>query len=117
MIYLESNYNNYKYLVDCSDNYIVLSTRSRVVVPSGDSVDIPVIYKYFQPSFITLESNYNIYESTNFSDVSHLFSDSIYDRPDFPQIFICGFIIFVIFAFVLNNLTKLVHKGGIFGDH
>jgi len=61
---------------------------------------------------------YYSYDSFTFTDVSSSVSDSIYDRADFPIIFLCGFIILLIFAFVINQLSRLVKKGGIlFGSN
>lgn len=116
MFYMNSDYSDYKYLVEAHDDFLILSSRSHISGSSGDIDYIPIIYQYLSPSSLTIPSRYYSYDTLTFVDVSSQFSDSIYDRKDFPLIFICGFIILLIFLFVLNNLTKLVHKGGIFGD-
>ena len=116
MFYLPSEYNNYKYLADYGSNYVVLSTSSRILGESGDIDTIPCVIQYFTPSITTIETTYSSYDTRSFTDVSDSFSDSIFDRADFPQIFMCNFIIIFIFAFILNQLTKLVTRGGVFGN-
>ena len=34
-------------------------------------------------------------------------------RADFPLIFICQFIVVLMFLWVFNHLTRIAHKGGI----
>jgi len=50
MFYLDSNYSNYTNLVEVNDNYLVLSTSSRISGSSGDLDYVPVVYQYLQPS-------------------------------------------------------------------
>lgn len=116
MFYVPTDYLDYNYLVDYDSNYLVLSNRSRILGESGDSDSIPCIIQYLTPSINTIETTYSSYDSRSFSDVSNFMSDSIFDRADFPQIFICNFIIILIFAFIINQLSKLCVRGGIFGN-
>ena len=113
MIYIDSNYSDYKYLVDYGSSYIVVSNRSHISGSSGDPASIPVYVQYFNPSIYGFETTYTSEQYINFSNISNDFSHSIYDRGDFPVIFICGFLILFTFAFILNNLTRLVKKGGL----
>ena len=83
----------------------------------GDIDSVPCIVQYFNPSINTIETSYSSYDTYTFSDVSSSISSSVFDRGDFPLIFICNFIIILIFAFILNQLTKLVYKGGVFGSN
>lgn len=117
MFYLPSEYSDYKYLVSLSDNYVILSTSKAIYGESGDSDTVPCIYQYFTPSIYTIESSFTSEESFSFSDISSDVSSSIFNRADFPIIFICNFIICLIFVWVINQLSKLVYKGGIFGPN
>lgn len=117
MFYLPEEYSNYKYLVSASDNYVCLSTSHRVQGSWDDPDTISVIYQYFTPSIITIPSNLTFSSTQTFTNVQDEFSSSIFDRADFPQIFICNFLILFLFAFILNQLTKLVKKGGVFGSN
>lgn len=83
----------------------------------GDSATIPCIAQYFTPSIYTIPCTYTTEDYLTFTDISSDFSDSIFDRADFPQLFICNFIICLIFVFVVNQLSKLFYKGGIFGSN
>lgn len=80
----------------------------------GDIDTIPCVIQYFQPSITTIETSYSSYDTLSFTDVSSQFSTSIFDRADFPILFIDNFIICLIFVFVINQLSKLVYKGGLF---
>lgn len=58
--------------------------------------------------------NYDIdFSLTTMSVDSNSFSTNDYDRADFPSIFVCQFIVVVMFYFVINKLTKLAIKGGV----
>ena len=115
-MYINENYNNYKYLVYASDNYICLSNSSRVEGSSGDPDSINVIYNYFNNGFI-LEDSLDFEYSKHFNNIEDSFSNNITDLGLFPQIFICGFILIFVLIFIINNLTKLVKKGGVFGSN
>lgn len=117
MFYVDDNYSNFIYLIEASDNYLILSDCSHISGASGDSDSVSAIIQYFTPSFVTIPIIYTSEDSFKFINVSDFISTSVYDRADFPLIFTCGFIILFIFAFVLNQLSKLVYKGGLFGSN
>lgn len=106
---------SYKYLYDVGDNYIALTNTSHSVGSYMDPDEISIIYQFFQPSFQTLETSVEVYNERYYDNVSSQFSDNFFDRSDAPQIFICQFLICVWFVWLLNQLSKLVHKGGVFG--
>lgn len=112
MIYVPSEYSNYKYLVSVSDNYIVLSNSNSIDGTWDNADTINVIYQYLTPSIYTIESTYTSTSSRRFSNYASNISDSVFVRADFPQLFICNFICVLIFAFVLNGITRLVRRGG-----
>lgn len=116
MFYLPTEYHDYIYLCDISDNYVALTKNHHIYGESGDLATINCIYQYFTPSIYTIEGTYSSYETETFSDVSSQFSDDIFDRADFPIIFVCNFLTCVIFVFIINQLTKIVKKGGVFGS-
>lgn len=112
-MYIDSNYNNYDHLIEAHDNYLILSSSSRINGSSGDPDTINCVYNYFIPS-ITIPGRYSSEESFSFTTLD--LTNNIADRADFPLIFICGFILIFILIFIINQLTKLVKKGGIFGN-
>lgn len=111
VMYINENYNNYKYLVEPHDNYVILSNKSHISGSSGDADLIPVVYNYYYPS-VSLPGTYSSEQSFSFTSLD--LSNNIEDRADFPLIFICGFIIIYTLIFLINQLTKLVRKGGVF---
>ena len=96
-MYLPSSYNNYKYLVEAHDNYVVLSPNHHIYGDSGDPATINCVYQYFYPSIYTIEGTYTSEDTLTFPDISSSFSDSIFDRGDFLDLFVCNFICCVIF--------------------
>ena len=117
MFYLPSEYNSYKYACDYGDNYIALTKSHHIYGSSGDLATIPCIYQYFTPSIYTIEGSYSSYDYETFTDVSSQFSDSVFARSDFPILFVCEFFIVLVVLFVINNLSKLFYKGGLFGPN
>ena len=68
-MFVNEDYQNYKYLVKASDNYVVLS-NSRFIDGSWDSPDtINVIYQYIKPSWLTIEDTYTSSSSYTFKQV------------------------------------------------
>lgn len=117
MVYLPSEYQDYKYLVSTHDNYLLLSKNSHAYGESGDPATINCVAQYFTPSIYTIETTYTTENYETYTNISDLYTDSIFDRADFPQLFICNFIICLIWVFVINQLSKLVYKGGLFGSN
>lgn len=111
-MYLENKYSNYNYLIELHDNYAILSTSSHISGSSGDSDSVNAIANYFDPHYV-VPFTYHSEESFSFNYITT--SDNIEDRGDFPKIFICGFILIFVLIFIINNLSKLFKKGGIFG--
>ena len=114
-MYINSDYSNYKYLVDYGSNYVVLSTSHGIYGSSGDIDSVPVVVQYFQPSPLTLVTTYYSYDTMTFNDISDQFSSDFWDRADSPSLFICQFFVCVIIVFVFNQLSKIVKKGGVLG--
>lgn len=110
MIYVPEDYSNYKYLVAVHDNYITLSNDNSVSGSLDSPDSISVIHQYFSPSIYTINDTMVYYSSEHFSNISSDLSSSVFDRGDFCSLFICNFIVIVMFAFILNQLTKLVKK-------
>lgn len=81
---------------------------------AGDTDTIPAILQYLDPPY-TIPITYAGEYSSRFNDISDSLSSEVYERADFPLIFVCSFIILLIFTFICNQLSKLAYKGGIFG--
>lgn len=114
-MFVNSQFQNYKYLVEPHDNFVILSTSKGIYGESGDLDSVPVYIQYFKPSHYGFESTYHSYDTFTFTDVSDSFSDDFLDRADSPFYFIVSFILCLFIVFIFNNLTKLFKKGGIFG--
>lgn len=110
--YSTQEYLSYNHLVEAHDNYIILSSANRINGSSGDPDSVPAIYSYLNPH-VEIPFTYSSEESFSFPLVS--LSSDLQDSSMFPSIFICSFILIFVFVFIINQLTKLVKKGGIFG--
>lgn len=110
-MFVNSDYLDYKYLVSASDNYVVLSNQHSANGTWQDPDEIDVIYQYFYPSTLTIEStrsvsNYSYYEQVNVTD-------DYWERADCPIITCAGFMNLAFILFIINATTRLVRKGGI----
>lgn len=111
-LFVNEEFKNYKYLVNVSDNYVIL-TDSRSVSGSWDNpVEYDVIYQYLTPSILTIETTRTTSSQLNFTQIET--SHDFWDRADAPMITISSFIVVFFLLFVINGLTKLVRKGGVF---
>lgn len=110
-MYVPEDYSNYKYVVQCSDNYVVLTNRKTVNADWTNPVDIDIIYQYFKPSFITIEGVRTITSQQVFEQID--VDDNMTSRADFCDIWLsCLLFISVIVFTCINCVTKLVHRGG-----
>lgn len=127
----------YNKLAEISDNYLVWVRESRLV--SGTKYNAYI--QYLSPSWLVVSTNdymiksgtnyrYNAHYSTNsmynyldYYDTSYElttlavssdhFTSDIHSRADFPLIFVCGFLICLVFWWVFHNLSRLFFKGGL----
>lgn len=127
----------YNKVAEISDNYLVWVKESKL--QSGTKYT--AYYQYLTPSWLvvstndymikdgtkyTLDANYNSnnmysyldyydlnYEKTTMAVDTTNDSSDIHYRADFPQIFICGFILCLVFWWVFHNLSRLFFKGGL----
>lgn len=127
----------YNKLAEISDNYLVWVRESKLISGTKYSAYI----QYLEPSWLvvstddymikdgtkyTYDAHYNsnnMYSYLDYYDVNYELttmtvdhtndSDDIHYRADFPEIFICGFIIVLIFYWVFKNLSRLFFKGGL----
>lgn len=113
MIFVNEDYNNYKYLVEASDNYVVLSNSSYVEGDWQNPDTIDVIYQYIKPSTLTIEGTQTYTTTKSFDRVE--ISNDFWDRGDSPTIF--GYAVLVTFLalYIINILTKVVKRGGLLG--
>lgn len=132
---IPEEYNN---LAEFSDNYLVWVRESKLI--SGTSYNayiqylIPSTYLVFTNNYkikngdkYTFDANYinnGMYNYLDSYDVNFelttlqvdndTFNDFNNDRADYPLIFIAQFCTAIIIVWILNQLTKLVRKGGAF---
>lgn len=132
---IPQEYNN---IAEISDNYLVWVRESSLV--SGR--DYNAYIQFLTPSFwVTFTDSYRISSGTDYEYVPHYtsggafsyvdyydssftrttlavdsddFSTNDFDRADMPLIFVCQFICCVFVVWMLDQLSKLVHKGGVF---
>lgn len=112
MIYVKDGYNNYKYLVDVSDNYVCLTNQRTVDGTWENPREIDVIYQYINSPYTVIETTRDYNYSTTFEqiDISH----NIFDSPAYPQYTTNVLIVVLFILYIINPITKLVKKGGIF---
>lgn len=111
-MFVNEGYENYKYLVEASDNYIILS-RDSYVDGTWDNPDtIDVIYQYIKPSILTIESELTYTTSKDFVKIEQ--SQNYWERGDNCEIILASFTMLFFILFIINALTRLVRKGGIF---
>lgn len=112
MLYVNEGYENYKYIVSVSDNYIILTDRKNVTADWTNPVDIPIIYQYFIPSNCTIETTRTVSSNQSYSTVD--ISTDYWDRADCSLISTCIFFLILLFIVICNSITEFVEKGGIF---
>lgn len=123
----------YDKIAEISDNYIVLVREAQLV--SGRDYD--AYYQFLQPSVFVLhvedyriklgnlnenEYSYNSSGEVLSSEISSTLNcntletreNGFYDRFDSPYILFHQFFIVFLFVWVLNQISKLVKKGGVF---
>lgn len=117
--------SSYNRIAEVGDNYVVWVSQNKL--NSGTSYI--AYYQFFTPSFYVMKvDNYYIKDGSEYSvsasgDYDYSFvtmipdddywGDTQYDRADFPQIFVCGFIILIGFIWVFKQLSRLFFKGGL----
>ena len=113
-MFVNEDYANYKYLVSVSDNYVVLTNRHSVNADWQRPVTIDIIYQYFDPSYITIESERNITSQIVYSEVD--ISSDFWDRPDCPKLIVAIFCVSILLIKIVNSITEFVQKGGLFNE-
>lgn len=109
-MYVDSNIpSGYKYIYEVSSNYIALTDTGSV--ESGDQLDC--YYQYLEPSWLVVHANTVASADLRLSQIQDV-STSDYARADFPEIFASSMILLFFILWIMNGLTKLVHKGGVF---
>ena len=111
-MYVPENYSRYRYIVNYSDNYVVLSNRSGVSADWNNPTTIPVIIQYVNPSCYTIVANQTFNTSRDFTEVE--VSSDFYSRSDCPQLITCIMSLIFFILFLFNGVTRIVKKGGIF---
>lgn len=112
MLFVNEEYENYKYLVEANDNYIVLTNRSYVAGAYDNQVEYKVIYQYLKPSILTIEDTRVARTEINFDKIET--SQNYWDRADCPELICASFTIIWFLLFIINALTRFVRKGGVF---
>lgn len=111
-MYVPEGYEDFKYIVDFSDNYIVLSDRSSVSGDWQNPVERDVLVVYHVPSIYHFTYKRRFTTSQQFTRVD--VDSSIYSRADCPNIVCASFCLGLLIVFCINGLTKFVKRGGIF---
>lgn len=109
-MFVKEGYENYKYLVSVSDNYIVLTNQSNA--GGGDRYEtIDIIYQYIKPSELVIEGEKQVWSATTYKKIET--SSNYWDRADVCDIHSTAMSITILALFVINIVTKLVCKGGL----
>lgn len=110
-MFVNEDYQNFKYVVSVSDNYVCLTNRSFVNADWQNSQTIDVIYQYLKPSFLVIEGERTFTNSQNFEQIS-VTSDDFY-RADYCDYFNSAMLFIGVIVFtILTALTRIVKKGG-----
>lgn len=112
-MFVNEDYSNYKYLVSVSDNYVVLTNKSTVNGSWESPKEYDVIYQYINPSTLVIESSRTTSSTLQFSQID--ISNDFWDRADSPILFNTSIVVIVCACYILNVLTRIVKRGGIFG--
>lgn len=110
-MFINEDFDNFEYVVDYSDNYVVLSNRSRVNGSFDNPQTIPVIVQYLYPSTLVIEDTRTFRTSTEFNSIDS--SSGFFNRPDCPFILLASFFIVLLTCVVINQVTEFICKGGI----
>lgn len=111
-MFVNENYINYKYLVEVNDNYVVLTNKSSISASYDNQKSYDVIYQYLKPSTLTIEQTRTARNDLVFERID--VSTDFWDRADCPEILTASILTMWIFIFILNGLTRIAKKGGIF---
>lgn len=108
-IFLPKEYLNYKYMLNCTSDYI-------------DLIDTPTIapntnYNYIRvytnrEGFVTERSSSTGYYGTTAVQVN--VSNSFFARQDAPNICITAFAFLFVIILIFNCLTEFISRGGLF---
>lgn len=112
-IFVNEDYDNYKYLVEANDNYFVLTNTSSVNGDWQNPDEIDIIYQYISPSVLTVEGTQTYTTVKSFDKVD--ISSDFWERADSPAIFSVSILVMFCTLWILNILTRIVKRGGIFG--
>ena len=111
-MFINEQYDSYKYVVSVSDNYVILTNRKNVDGSWENPQTIDVIYQYLKPSFLCIEGELTVTSPHTYTQVN--LSTSDFSRADFCDILTSSmlFLSVVIFT-ILNSITRLIKKGGL----
>lgn len=111
-MFVDSDYQNFKYVVSVSDNYVVLTNHRTVTADWTNPTTIDVIYQYLKPSFLVIEGERTFTSSQEFTQVDVTDDDTF--RADYSDYFNSAMLfLFVICFTVINSISRLVKKGGV----
>lgn len=111
-MFVNKDYLNYKYLIDSSDNYVILTNKHSVNGSWQTPEEIDVIYQYLKPSFLTLETTQTFSSVRDFEQID--VNNNFFSRADCLDIIKVQIMIIFFILFLFNGLTRFVKKGGIF---
>lgn len=111
MLFVNEGYENYDNVVEFSDNYVCLAKTSSVSADWQNPTTIDVIYQYFYPSTLTIESERTFSSSQEFDYIE--VTTNTWERADCPSIITAGLLLTVLVCKVINMVTEFVEKGGI----
>lgn len=111
-IYVNKDFDDYCYLVEASDNYVILTNQHSVSGSYQSPKTIKTLTQYLKPSFYFIESTKDYSKEVEFEVVD--ISTRDYSRADFCEIFIVQFFLIAFFIFLFNGLTRFIRKGGVF---
>ena len=132
--------SSFRYVVELSDNYVVLSDKS--LLQSNNAYEVYI--QYFNPSTMVINTDdYYIKESdSTYKTYNYIYDnngvysyvdsieesfevrpfsveayyDSLFNRPDHMNILVDVFLLLALVIVIVNLATSLIKNGGIFGN-
>lgn len=111
-MFVNEKYQDYKYLVEVGDNYVVLTNRRNVYADYDNPATYRTIIQYLYPSYITFETTNTTYKDVTFEEIE--VSNNYWDRADVPFLFSTSAIVVFLICIVINTITEFIQKGGLF---
>lgn len=112
-MYLDKEFSKYKYIVQYSDNYILLYDKSYVIADYDEPTTIKCLVKYINDDELYFYTTKTFYQDFDFQVLENINNDLIFTNTGF-QAGILAFIFIILLLKLINIPTRTIKRGGIF---